>query len=152
MGFTMAELAFKEYTFKKGSKTTVYLYQDSIEIIHHGFLGKFNKVKLIQFKNILNVTVKNPKLATIGSIVIDCGKNEKKYEKQENTIDFAKSEKGIVLELKENIENKIQEIKGLRADSAIDNFDKLKKLKELADLGIISDQEYIEQKERILEN
>jgi hypothetical protein len=148
----MAELAFKEYIFKKGSKTTIYMYQSSIEIIHHGFLGKFNRVKLIQFKNIINVTLKNPSLASNGSIVLDCGNNQIKNEKHENTIEFSKTEKELALDLKETIENKIEEIKGQRADSAIDNFEKLKKLKELADLEILSEDEYEEQKERILES
>ncbi|QNF30609.1 MULTISPECIES: hypothetical protein [Metabacillus] len=148
----MAELAFKEYIFKKGSKTTIYMYQSSIEIIHHGFLGKFNRVKLIQFKNITNVTLKNPSLASNGNIVLDCGENKNKNEKHENTIEFSKNEKELALDLKETIDNKIEEIKGQRADSAIDNFEKLKKLKELADLEILSEDEYEEQKERILES
>ncbi|QGQ46624.1 hypothetical protein [Metabacillus sediminilitoris] len=147
----MAELAFKEYIFKKGSKTTVYLYQSSIEIIHHGFLGKFNKIKLIQFKNISNVNLKNPGLASNGHIVLDCGKNQNKNEKHENTIEFSKIEKDLALDLKITIENKIDEIKGQRIDSTIDNFDKLKKLKELKDLEILSEDEYLEQKERIIE-
>ncbi|OAS86058.1 SHOCT domain-containing protein [Metabacillus litoralis] len=148
----MAELAFKEYIFKKGSKTTIYMYQSSIEIIHHGFLGKFNRVKLIQFKNITNVTLKNPSLASNGNIVLDCGENKNKNEKHENTIEFSKNEKELALDLKETIDYKIEEIKGQRADSAIDNFEKLKKLKELADLEILSEDEYEEQKERILES
>lgn len=148
----MAELAFKEYIFKKGSKTTIYLYQSSIEIIHHGFLGKFNKVKLIQFKNIASVMLKNPGIASNGSILLDCGNNSNKIEKHENTIEFSKNEKELAFDLKQNIDDKIEEIKGQRADSAIDNFDKLKKLKELADLEILSDEEYQEQKERILES
>ncbi|KKI88726.1 hypothetical protein WQ54_29895 [Bacillus sp. SA1-12] len=148
----MAELAFKEYSFKKGSKTTVYLYQSSIEIIHHGFLGKFNRVKLMQFKNITEVIIKNPGFASNGSIILDCGNNKNKNERHENTIEFAKIEKELAIDLKEMIETKIEEIKGQRADSAIDNFDKLKKLKELADLDILSEEEYQEQKERILES
>ena len=80
-GKTVAELAFKEYTFKKGSKTTVYMYQNSIEIIQNRFLGKFNKGKLLQFKNISNVTLKEPGFASNGNIVIDCGPGENKKEK-----------------------------------------------------------------------
>ena len=147
----MAELAFKEYIFTKGSKTTVYLYQSSIEIIHHGFLGKFNKVKLIPFKNISNVIVKNPRVASNGKLVLDCENTDKK-DKHENAIEFSRNEKELALELQQTIENKIEEIKGQRVDSAIDNFDKLKKLKELADLEILSEEEYLEQKERILES
>jgi hypothetical protein len=152
MGITMAELAFKEYIFTKGSKTTVYLYQSSIEIIHHGFLGKFNKVKLIQFKNISNVIVKNPRVASNGKLILDDENTNKKNYKHENTIEFSRNEKELALELQQTIENKIEEIKGQRVDSAIDNFDKLKKLKELTDLEILSEEEYLEQKERILES
>ncbi|MDQ0225175.1 SHOCT domain-containing protein [Metabacillus niabensis] len=147
----MAELAFKEFAFKKGSKTTIYLYQSSIEIIHHGLLGKFNKVKLNQYKNIIDVSIKQPGIASNGTIVLDCGNNKNKSEKSLNTIEFSKSEKELAIELKESIEKQISIIKGQRADSAVDNFEKLKKLKELADLGILSDEEYNEQKERILE-
>lgn len=147
----MAELAFKEYTFKKGSKATIYLYQSSIEIIHHGFLGR-NKVKLIQFKNITGISFKNPGIASNGSLLLDTGNYDNKNEKHENTIEFSKNEKELAIELKQDIENKIEEIKGQRADSAIDNFDKLKKLKELKDLEILSEEEYHEQKERILES
>ncbi|MDQ0228816.1 SHOCT domain-containing protein [Metabacillus malikii] len=147
----MAELAFKEFIFKKGSKTTIYLYQSSIEVIHHGLFGKFNKVKLIHYKNIEDIILKQPGLATTGSLIIDCGKNEDKREKINNTIEFSKSEREIALELKTTIDEQIHFIKGQRVNSAVDNFEKLKKLKELADLGILSEEEYIEQKERILE-
>ena len=44
----------------------------------------------------------------------------------------------IAFEMKEMIENKVEEIKNQRVDSAVDNFDKLKKIKELYDLDILS--------------
>lgn len=147
----MAELAFKEYSFKKGSKTTVYMYQNSIEIIQNRFLGKFNKGKLLQYKNILNVTLKNPGFAANGSITIDCGTVESKKEKLMYSIEFSKQEKEMALELKEMIETKVDEVKNQRVDSAVDNFDKLKKIKELYDLDILSEEEYEDQKERLLE-
>ncbi len=148
----MAELAFKEYSFKKGSKTTIYLYQNSIEIIHNGFLGKFNKIKLIQFKNITNIILKEPGFASNGSILLDCGLNNNKHEKQSNTIEFSKQEREMAIQLKQMIESKVDEVKAQRVDSAVDNFEKLKKIKELYDLEILSDEEYHEQKERLLEN
>ncbi|WP_226666793.1 SHOCT domain-containing protein [Metabacillus litoralis] len=147
----MAELAFKEYVFKKGNKVTVYLYQSSIELVQHGLLGKFNKINLIPYKNIIEISINKPGFASIGELIIDCGANSNKKEKQKNTIDFSKHEMDQIIELKETLENKINEIKGLRVDSAIDNFDKLKKLKELYDLEILSETEYEEQKELLLE-
>ncbi|PMC39358.1 hypothetical protein CJ195_05380 [Bacillus sp. UMB0899] len=147
----MAELAFKEYTFKKGSKTTVYMYQNSIEIIQNRFLGKFNKGKLLQYKNILNVTLKEPGFASNGNIVIDCGPGENKKEKHMYAIEFSKQEKELAYELKEMIESKVEEVKNQRVDSAVDNFEKLKKIKELYDLEILSEEEYQDQKERLLE-
>ncbi|UGB29197.1 hypothetical protein [Metabacillus sp. B2-18] len=147
----MAELAFKEYMFKKGSKTTIYMYQNSIEIIHGGFLGKFNKIKLVQYKNIVNVSVKEPGFASNGYMFLDCGKNDHKSERLENTIEFSKQEREMAIELKELIEEKIVEVKNQRVDSAVDNFEKLKKIKELYDLDILSEDEYHDQKERLLE-
>ncbi|MBM7602056.1 hypothetical protein JOC75_000026 [Metabacillus crassostreae] len=147
----MAELAFKEYIFKKGNKVTVYLYQSSIELVQQGLLGKFNKINLIPYKNIVTITLKKPGFASNGELVIDCGSNSNKKEKQKNTIDFTKHELEQIIELKETIETKINDIKGQRVDSAIDNFEKLKKLKELYDLEILSEEEYEEQKEMLLE-
>jgi len=147
----VAELAFKEYIFKKGSKTTIYMYQNSIEIIQNGFLGKFNKVKLLQYKNIASVTLKEPGFASNGSIILDCGTIDNNSEKHVQTIEFSKHEKEIAFEMKEMIENKVEEIKNQRVDSAVDNFDKLKKIKELYDLDILSEEEYQDQKERLLE-
>lgn len=147
----MAELAFKEYIFKKGNKVTVYLYQSSIELVQQGLLGKFNKINLIPYKNIVTITLKKPGFASNGELVIDCGLNNNKKEKQKNTIDFTKHELDQIIELKKTIENKINDIKGQRVDSAIDNFEKLKKLKELYDLDILSEEEYEDQKEMLLE-
>ncbi|TXC93232.1 SHOCT domain-containing protein [Metabacillus litoralis] len=147
----MAELAFKEYIFKKGNKVTVYLYQSSIELVQQGLLGKFNKINLIPYKNIVTITLKKPGFASNGELVIDCGLNNNKKEKQKNTIDFTKHELDQIIELKKTIENKISDIKGQRVDSAIDNFEKLKKLKELYDLDILSEEEYEDQKEMLLE-
>jgi len=147
----VAELAFKEYILKKGSKTTIYMYQNSIEIIQNVFLGKFNKVKLLQYKNIASVTLKEPGFASNGSIILDCGTIDNKSEKHIHTIEFAKQEKEIAFEIKEMIENKVEEVKNQRVDSAVDNFDKLKKIKELYDLDILSEEEYQDQKERLLE-
>lgn len=147
----MAELAFKEFHFKKGSKTTVYMYQNSIEIIQNKFLGKLSKGKLLQYKNISSVTLKEPGFASNGNILIDCGTTDNKKEKNMYTIEFSKQEKEIALELKEMIETKVDEIKNQRVDSAVDNFEKLKKVKELYDLDILSEEEYHDQKERLLE-
>lgn len=147
----MAELAFKEYNFKKGNKVTVYLYQSSIELVQQGLLGKFNKINLIPYKNIVAITLKKPGFASNGELIFDCGSNTNKKEKQKNTIDFTKHDLDQITELKETVENKINDIKGQRVDSAIDNFEKLKKLKELYDLEILSEEDYEEQKEMLLE-
>jgi len=147
----VAELAFKEYNFKKGSKTTIYLYQNSIEIIQNRFLGKFNKGILFQYKNVSQVSLKEPGFASNGHLIIDCGTTDSKKEKNVYTIEFSKQEKDLALELKEMIESKVDEIKNQRVDSAVDNFEKLKKIKELYDLEILSAEEYEDQKERLLE-
>ncbi|UHA58174.1 hypothetical protein KDJ21_015015 [Metabacillus litoralis] len=127
------------------------MYQNSIEMIHGGFLGKFNKIKLVQYKNIVNVSVKEPGFASNGYMILDCGKNDLKSERLENTIEFSKQEREMAMELKELIEEKVVEVKNQRVDSAVDNFEKLKKIKELYDLDILSEDEYLDQKERLLE-
>ncbi|APH04661.1 SHOCT domain-containing protein [Bacillus weihaiensis] len=144
----MAERAYKEFLFKKSSKTTVYLYQSTIEIIHHGLVTKFDQTRIIPYKHIEEIQMKKPGVTSKGVLVI---RTQNQEDLKKNTIVFSKNERELAIELKEVIEGKIVDVKELRANFAVDNFEKLKKLKELHDLDILTEDEYLDQKERILE-
>ena len=157
----------KEYKFSsvQGGKSIVILKNDQITIKRKGIFAFLNYglkgEKTIFLRNITGIQLKEAKIAVGYLQFIIIGSQESKgglrnAMKDENTIVFGggfhdKKMNKDAQEIKTYIENYLINVnKPNMTEKSIDKYDKLSKIKKLLDEGILTQQEFEEEKKKIL--
>ena len=147
--------------FLDGVATRLYIYEDKVEIEHHGLLGfliqGLSGKKSIPMSSIRSIQFREGGTAINGFIQFGItGGIEKQggvfnAAGDENSVVFTQDKNEIALKIKFFIENKIQEpILTTASSNQISIADEIVKFKSLLDAGVISEDEFQQQKNRLL--
>lgn len=154
----------KTLEFKAAGKTTVTLDGNFLRIKRKGMLNLANHgldgEKSLNISNITGVQLKDAGTFTNGYIqFLISGSKESKggilaATKDENTIMFGKKEQPLADEIKKYVEdilaNKSTGNTTIIQESKVDPTEEIRKFKALADEGIISEEEFQQKKQQLL--
>lgn len=149
----------------EGKNGQVILFEDKIRISREdiGMLYKLNQLgkgeKEIRLENITSIQLKKPSKLTKGYIQFgQSGYSESDdgafdAASDENSVLFTQGQTEEFVELRDEIEQLRQAdtAAAATAESAIDPTEQLKNIKELHDSGVLSDEEFEEKKQDLLE-
>lgn len=145
----------------KGVNGILELYEDKVTIKRVGLVSKLTQGftkgdKTIYIRNISGIDFKEGGNFVNGYIQFTLsGGNEKisggafQATKDENTVMFKKSDNNVALKIKREIESIQKEREG-RGGTGVNRAEELRNFKELLDDGIISEEDFEREKERIL--
>lgn len=145
---------------KSNSKYDITIKNNFVRVKTRGALNFLNKglvgEKTYNLDTVTGVQIKEPGLTTgymaiqtMGTFDVKGGVT--KAVKDENSILFTKKESHLINQIKEYIETYLtQKNQPQQVVQQTSNLDELKKLKELLDIGAITQQEFDQQKQRLL--
>jgi hypothetical protein len=144
----------------RGVQDQVEVFEDKVTITPKGVLGFLNKglkgTKEIPFHSITAIQFKEAGLMFNGYIQFTIqGGNEStkgiyKATSDENTIMFAKKDNTLVIKIKEHIDSEIRKLKVPQVNQSISLSDELQKIADLKAQGILSDDEFLAAKKRLI--
>lgn len=148
----------KNFDFKSNGKTQVTVENGFVKISRRGLMNRINNgggEKNIRINALSGVQVKKPGLTTGYIQFIFSGSKDTTgvmdAVKDENTILFTKSEYKQALELRDHVEELLnQPTLTQSAATSVSTADELLKLKQLLDIGVLSQAEFDSQKEKLL--
>lgn len=145
--------------FTSNGKFDVVLEKNFIRLKSKGAQNAINRglngEKVFDIHNISAVQYKAPKFTTGYVQIILIGSYDARNGvfgavKDENSILFTKKDIDLALELKDYIEKSISNRSGREENGTISDLDQIKKLKELLDMGAITQKEFNEKKQQLL--
>ena len=146
-------------SIKSGSKCDVEVTKDYIKIKQKGVTSAINKgifgEKTLYYKNMTGLQFKEPRFANGYIQFIFLGSRESKTGllgsvNDENSINFGKKERNVMIELKEYIEKKLLENNTDTNLSSKSEAEQIRELKTLLDDGILTQDEFDMKKKKIL--
>ena len=148
------------YTMR-GVQDLLEVFEDKVTITPKGVLGFLNKglkgTKEIPFHSIVAIQIKEASLMLNGYIQFTIpGGNESKgglgkATSDENTVMFAKKDNALVMKIKEHVDSEIRRLKTPQIHQSTTNLsDELQKLADLKAQGILSDDEFLAAKKRLI--
>lgn len=148
------------FDFKSNGKTTVTVENGFIKITRRGLTNRLNNGggdKNIRISSLSGVQVKKPGLTTGYIQFIFSGSKDTSgvmdAVKDENSVLFTKKEYDLALKLRDHVEELLnQPSQPQVAASSASAADELLKLKQLLDAGVLTQEEFDAQKNKILSN
>lgn len=152
----------KLYEIRKPSKTDIVVDDDKITISRKGILNLMtvglSGEKTIRIKQITSLQLKMGTNLTNGYLQIgligDSSHSQGLFNatQDENTIMFTKKYNNEMRELHDYIDNYDNSSDDIIRSTEISLSDKIKELKELSELGIITDDEFNEKRQELLDS
>ena len=147
--------------FLDGVATRLYVYEDKVEIEHHGLLGfliqGLSGKKSIPMSSIRSIQFREGGTVISGFIQFGLSGGVEKQggvfnaAGDENSVVFTQDKNEDALKIKSFIEDKIQEsLVPTASSNQISIANEIVKFKELMDAGVISEDEFLQQKARLL--
>lgn len=153
----------KPITILKGVNGQLKLYEDRVVITRKGFISKltqgfFKGDKTIYIHQITSIQIKKGGILTNGYIQFSLGGGVESKRgivdatKDENTVMFNYRHNDLVAKIKKYVENVMQKQReSVQKTSQIPSVaDEIRKLKSLVEAGIITQEEFEAQKEKLL--